>query len=53
MYLFISSYICIGTIGCYSFGSNSHGQLGVSNPSLTECSLVPIKIPLPEGLAGS
>jgi hypothetical protein len=39
-----------GNEGCYSWGNNCYGQLGVSNPLLTEFSLVPLRIPLPEGM---
>ena len=34
----------------YSWGSNSMGQLGLSNPSITDMMLVPQPIPLPEGM---
>ena len=34
----------------YAWGSNAMGQLGVSNPNLTEMALSPQKIPLPEGM---
>eukprot|EP01038_Epipyxis_sp_PR26KG_P011158 gene11158-14972_t len=39
-----------GMEGSYSWGSNSLGQLGVSNPHHTEYSCIPIQIPLPEGM---
>mmetsp|Transcript_215 Transcript_215/g.293 ORF Transcript_215/g.293 Transcript_215/m.293 type:complete len:703 (+) Transcript_215:62-2170(+) len=42
--------LCAGRGGCYSWGSNSNGQLGVSSPQLTEFALLPMKIPLPEGM---
>ncbi len=39
-----------GKEGCYSWGSNTMGQLGIGNPSITEFALTPTKIPLPEGM---
>ena len=39
-----------GREGCYSWGSNSMGQLGIGNPNVTEFALIPTKIPLPEGM---
>lgn len=29
---------------CFSFGSNSFGQLGFSSPSITEMALLPVKV---------
>ena len=39
-----------GLEGAYSWGSNSHGQLGLSNPRSIEQVLEPTKIPLPEAM---
>lgn len=39
-----------GREGCYAWGSNSMGQLGVGSPATTEFSMVPMKIPIPEGM---
>jgi hypothetical protein len=39
-----------GREGCYAWGSNTMGQLGIGNPSTTEFALEPVKIPIPEGM---
>lgn len=43
--------IASGHDGCYSWGSNDMGQLGVNNPSQLEFATTPQKVPLPEGMA--
>lgn len=42
--------LAAGRDGAYSWGSNSMGQLGVGSPSTTDFSLLPARIPLPEGM---
>ena len=43
--------ISLGSDGsCYAWGNNSTGQLGIGNPSTTPLSLIPAKIPVPEGM---
>jgi len=42
--------LAMGKDSCYSWGSNSMGQLGVGSPSTLDMSVLPIKIPIPEGM---
>ena len=42
--------LAIGKDSCYSWGSNSMGQLGVGSPNTLDMSVLPIKIPIPEGM---
>lgn len=43
--------LCLGLNGnCYSWGSNSMGQLGVGNPQSTEQCMTPVKVQMPEGM---
>jgi len=42
--------LAVGKDTCYSWGSNSMGQLGVGSPSTLDMSVLPIKIPIPEGM---
>jgi alpha-tubulin suppressor-like RCC1 family protein len=42
--------LAAGKQGCYSWGSNSMGQLGLGNPSSLEMATTPLQIPLPEGM---
>jgi Regulator of chromosome condensation (RCC1) repeat len=39
-----------GREGAYSWGSNSMGQLGIGSPSTAEMAVLPVRIPLPEGM---
>lgn len=45
--------LAMGKDSCYSWGSNSMGQLGVGSPSTLDMSVLPIKIPIPEGINSS
>lgn len=42
--------LATGQQGCYAWGSNSMGQLGVGSPQATEFALLPMRIPIPEGM---
>ena len=42
--------LAAGREGAYSWGSNSMGQLGIGSPVTSEIALVPLRIPLPEGM---
>lgn len=42
--------LAAGREGAYSWGSNSMGQLGIGSPSTAEMALLPVRIPLPEGM---
>lgn len=42
--------LAIGKEGCYSWGSNDHGQLGIGSPKDIPFSVVPQKIQIPEGM---
>lgn len=42
--------LAIGRGGCFSWGSNSMGQLGVGNPASLEFAVLPTQIPMPEGM---
>ena len=42
--------LAAGRDSAYSWGSNSMGQLGVGSPFTTDSSLLPARIPLPEGM---
>lgn len=43
--------IAAGHEGCYAWGSNDMGQLGVNSPAQLEFALTPQKVVLPEGMA--
>jgi len=43
--------VALGKEGCYSWGSNDRGQLGVGSPRDVPFAVLPQKIPLPEGMA--
>jgi alpha-tubulin suppressor-like RCC1 family protein len=42
--------LAAGREGAYSWGSNSMGQLGIGSPATVEMALLPVRIPLPEGM---
>ena len=42
--------LATGRQGCYAWGSNSMGQLGVGSPQATEYAMLPMRIPIPEGM---
>lgn len=42
--------LAAGRQGCYAWGSNIMGQCGMGSPATTECAILPLKIPLPEGI---
>lgn len=42
--------LAAGCEGAYSWGSNSMGQLGIGSPATAEMALLPVRIPLPEGM---
>jgi alpha-tubulin suppressor-like RCC1 family protein len=42
--------VALGHEGCYAWGSNDMGQLGIGSPSQYEVALTPQKVQLPEGM---
>ena len=42
--------VALGHDGCYAWGSNDMGQLGIGSPSQVEFASLPQKIALPEGM---
>lgn len=42
--------VALGHEGCYSWGCNDMGQLGVSNPAQLEFATTPQKVQIPEGM---